>query len=62
MTADQVEGNGVRVRLGGREMSLAISDEQAVRLRALVDRVAREPFTKRVWAELAYSFTGARSM
>ena len=58
MTADQVEGNGVRVRLGGREMSLAISDEQAVRLRALVDRVAREPFTKRVWAELAYFVVG----
>jgi signal transduction histidine kinase len=35
-------------------MSLAISDEQAVWLRGTVRRVAREPFTKRAWTELAY--------
>jgi len=44
----------VRLRVGGREMSVAISDEHALRLRALMNRVWREPFTKRVWAELAY--------
>ena len=53
-TAEPPEGNGVRVRVGGREMSLAISEEHALRARALLNRVAREPFTKRVWAELAY--------
>jgi signal transduction histidine kinase len=39
-------------------MSLAISDEQAVWLRNTIRRVAREPFTKRVWTELAYFVVG----
>jgi len=54
--AEQAESSEVRVRLGGREMSLAITQEQAVIARAVVRRILREPFTKRPWSELAFYF------
>ncbi len=54
MTPDQDEDSGVRVRVRGREMSLAVSEEQAERARVLARRILHEPFTKRVWSELAF--------
>ncbi len=58
MTAEQAapeaEESGVRVRLMGRELSLAVSEEQAARVRGVSRRIWREPFTRRVWAELAF--------
>ena len=54
MTPDQAEDSGVRVRIRGREMSLALSEEHAEQARALASRILHEPFTKRVWSELAF--------
>ncbi len=54
MTPDQDEDSGVRVRVRGREMSLALSEEQAERAKILARRILHEPFTKRVWSELAF--------
>ena len=54
MTPEQAEDSGVRVRVRGRELSLGLSEEQAVRAKALASRILHEPFTKRVWSELAF--------
>jgi signal transduction histidine kinase len=35
-------------------VSLAITDEQVIRVKELVRRILREPFTKRPWSELAF--------
>jgi signal transduction histidine kinase len=51
---EQAEDSELRVRLRGREVSLAVSQEQAARVRAVASRIVHEPFTKRVWAELAF--------
>ncbi len=51
---EQAEESGVRVRMMGREVSLAVSEEQAARIRAISRRILHEPFTKRVWSELAF--------
>jgi signal transduction histidine kinase len=52
--AERPEDSEVRVRLMGREVSLAVSEEQATKVKALTRRIVREPFTKRVWMELAF--------
>ncbi len=52
--AEPTDDTGVHVRVRGRELSLAISEEHAVRLKSLAERIVREPFTKRPWAELAF--------
>ena len=44
----------VWVRVRGREVSLGFNEEQAAQARALAGTILHEPFTKRVWAELAY--------
>jgi signal transduction histidine kinase len=54
VTPEQADDSGVRVRIRGREMSLGLSEEQAVRAKALSSRILHEPFTKRVWSELAF--------
>ncbi len=54
VTPDQPEDSSVRVRIRGRELSLAMTEEQAVRARQLAHHVLHEPFTKRVWSELAF--------
>jgi signal transduction histidine kinase len=54
VTPDQPDDSSVRVRIRGRELSLAMTEEQAVRARELARRVLHEPFTKRVWSELAF--------
>jgi signal transduction histidine kinase len=54
VTPEQADDSGVRVRVRGRELSLGLSDEQAVRGKALASRILHEPFTKRVWSELAF--------
>jgi signal transduction histidine kinase len=46
--------SGVRVRLRGRELSFGFNEEHAEQARNFARTVLREPFTKRVWAELAY--------
>jgi signal transduction histidine kinase len=46
--------SGVHVRVRGRELSFALNEEQAAQVRTFAQTVLREPFTKRVWAELAY--------
>jgi len=53
---EQAEDSEVRVRVGGREMSLALSEEQLTALKAATRRILREPFTGRPWAELAFYF------
>jgi signal transduction histidine kinase len=59
MTPDQSDDSSVRVRIRGRELSLAITEEQALRLKAMARAVAHEPFTKRVWAELGFFLLGS---
>ena len=54
MTPDQPEDSSVRVRIRGRELSFAMTEQQAARARELVRQVLHEPFTKRVWSELAF--------
>ncbi len=54
MTSEQGEDSSVRVRIRGREVSLALSEEQAAHVRAFARTVLREPFTSRVWAELGF--------
>ena len=54
VTPEQDEDSGVRVHVRGREMSLAVSEEQAEPARVLARRILHEPFTKRVWSELAF--------
>jgi signal transduction histidine kinase len=51
---EQAEESELRVRVRGREMSLAISEEQATQAKALARRIVREPFTKRPWSELGF--------
>jgi signal transduction histidine kinase len=51
---EQTEDTSVHVRIRGKELSLAISEEHAVALKSLAQRIGREPFTKRPWAELAF--------
>ena len=51
---EQAEDSEVRVRLGGREMSLAVSEAQMTAAKDLTRRIVREPFTRRPWAELAF--------
>ncbi len=54
MTQDEREDSSVRVRIRGRELSFAMSEEQAVRAKQLAHTLLHEPFTKRVWSELAF--------
>jgi signal transduction histidine kinase len=54
MMEQQTENDGVRVRVGGKEMSLSLTEEQTEQLRVLVRRVVREPFTRQPWSELGY--------
>jgi signal transduction histidine kinase len=54
VTPEQADDSGVRVRIRGREVGLALSEEQAERVRVLARRILHEPFTKRVWSELAF--------
>ena len=55
LMVEQAEDTGVHVRVRGRELSLAVSEEQAASAkRSLAQRILREPFTKRPWAELAF--------
>ena len=54
MMVERAEDSGVRVRLRGKEMSLAITEDQADRMRVTARRILREPFTKRPWSELAF--------
>ncbi len=54
MTLDQSEDSGVRVRIWGRELSFAMTEEQTQRVKDLSRRVLHEPFTKRAWSELAF--------
>ena len=51
---EQAKESGVQVRMMGREVSLAVTEEQAARIRAIARRILHEPFTKRVWSELAF--------
>ncbi len=56
---DQTDDSGVRVRIRGRELSLAMTEDQVVRLKAVVQHIVHEPFTKRVWSELAFFLLGS---
>jgi signal transduction histidine kinase len=56
---DQAEDSSVRVRIRGRELSLAMTEEQVDRLKALAERILHEPFTMRVWSELAFFLLGS---
>jgi signal transduction histidine kinase len=59
MTPDSSEDSSVRVRIRGRELSLAMTEEQTLRMRALAHTVLQEPFTARPWKELAFFLLGA---
>jgi hypothetical protein len=59
MTPDEPEDNGVRVRIRGRELSFAMTEQQADRARELARTILHEPFTKRVWSELAFFLLSA---
>jgi signal transduction histidine kinase len=59
VTADESEDSSVRVRIRGRELSLAMTEAQALRMKAIARTVLHEPFTKRVWAELGFFLLGS---
>jgi signal transduction histidine kinase len=59
VTPDQGDDSSVRVRIRGRELSLAMTEEQVLRLKAIARTVAHEPFTKRVWGELGFFLLGS---
>jgi len=59
VTADESEDSGVRVRIRGRELSLAMTEEQALRLKGIARTALHEPFTRRVWAELGFFLLGS---
>jgi signal transduction histidine kinase len=42
------------VRLGGRHVTIALTADQIAAVKETAQRVVREPFTKRTWAELGY--------
>ncbi len=44
----------MHVRLWGRELSLAVTDEQVATAKSVSRQILREPFTRRPWAELAF--------
>jgi signal transduction histidine kinase len=52
--ADRAEDSEVRMRVMGREVSLVVSEQQAMRIRSVARRIWHEPFSRRVWAELAF--------
>ena len=52
--AERADDTGVHVRIGTRELSLALSEEHVIALKSLAERIGREPFTKRPWSELAF--------
>ena len=54
MMVEQAEDNDVRVRVRGREMSVAITEEQVEAVKRVARRIVREPFTRRPWTELAF--------
>ena len=54
MMVEQAEDNGVRVRVRGREMSVAITEEQVETAKRVARHIVREPFTSRPWSELAF--------
>ena len=56
MTTEQAEESETPVRVGGREISFAITEEQAARIQEISRRILREPFTRRPWADLAFYF------
>ena len=58
MSPDAGEDSGVRVRIRGRELSLAMTEEQTVRMKAIATTIVHEPFTKRVWAEFGFFLLG----
>lgn len=57
--ADPDEDSSVRVRIRGRELSLALSEEQALRLKGVAHTIWHEPFTMRVWSELGFFLLSA---
>jgi len=59
MTPESSDDSSVRVRIRGREVSLAMTEEQALRMKAIARTVVHEPFTKRVWAELGFFLLGS---
>jgi signal transduction histidine kinase len=59
MTPDEPEDSSVRVRIRGRELSFALTEQQADKARELAHSVLHEPFTKRVWSELAFFLLSA---
>ena len=59
MSPDPSEDSGVRVRIRGRELSFAMTEDQAVRVKALARTILHEPFTKRVWSELGFFLLGS---
>jgi signal transduction histidine kinase len=54
MMVEHTEDHDVRVRVRGREMSVAITEEQVEAVRKVGRRIVREPFTRRPWTELAF--------
>src|SRR5580704_11676224 len=54
MMGEHTEDRDVRVRVRGREMSVAITEEQVEAVRKVGRRIVREPFTRRPWTELAF--------
>jgi signal transduction histidine kinase len=59
MTDEDTDDSSVRVRFRGRELSMGMSEEQTLRLKALARTIGHEPFTKRVWSELGFFLLGA---
>ena len=56
---DQTDDSSVQVRIRGRELSFAMTEEQVIRFKAVAQHILHEPFTKRVWNELAFFLLGS---
>jgi signal transduction histidine kinase len=59
MSPDESEDSSVRVRIRGRELSLAMTEDQTLRMKAIARTILHEPFTKRVWSELGFFLLGS---
>jgi signal transduction histidine kinase len=59
MSPGSSEDSSVRVRIRGRELSLAMTEDQTLRMKAIARTILHEPFTKRVWAELGFFLLGS---
>ncbi len=59
MMQGEMSDSGVHMRVWGRDLVIAVSEERAEQAKELAHTIWREPFTRRSWSELLFLVTGA---